>query len=123
MASFGRGSKPADRRSENRLPAHGLVSIRLDGARTEPESVSLLGISEHGFSFRAATRLSPGQMIVAEPQECASDVFEPVEAVVRHCSSESDGFIIGAEILSHDKGSPEAGGDAEAEVVDESESV
>jgi hypothetical protein len=99
VAGLGRG-KRVDRRSEARLPAHGLVSIRraVDGASTEP--VSLLGISEHGFSFRAAHPLAPDQKIVAEPQQGSYEAFEALEAIVRHVEPDGEEFVIGAEILT-----------------------
>jgi len=101
VASFGRG-KRVDRRTESRLPAHGLVSIRRDIAGATAEPVSLLGISEHGFSFRSALLIAPEQKIVAEPQKSAFEAFESFEAVVRHVEPDGQEFVIGAEILASD---------------------
>jgi hypothetical protein len=99
VASLGRG-KRVDRRSEPRLPAHGLVSIRPDVEGAPAEPVSLLGISEHGFSFRAAHPIAPEQKIVAEPQEGAFEVFATLEAVVRHLEPDGQEYVIGAEIIT-----------------------
>lgn len=95
-----RRDKPVDRRTEMRLPAHGLVSIRRDFEGAEPEPVSLIGISERGFSFRAASSIPVGQRVLAEPQACAFEVFRPLEAVVRHVEPDGEDFVVGAEVVS-----------------------
>jgi hypothetical protein len=95
----GRGDekiKAEERRSETRLPVHGPVVVRREVEGAEGEAVGLVGISERGFSFRAASEFPPEQRILVENSE------EQFEAVVRHCQAEGDGFIVGAEIPSRD---------------------
>ena len=110
-ALSGRGAdqdKPADRRSEMRLPAEGALMVRRQVEGAEAEAVSLVGISEHGFSFRSASQLSPAEKILVEVNN------EKFEAVARHCTSAGDGYIVGAEILPR-----RPPGDAESQAADE----
>lgn len=101
--------KPADRRSQMRLPIAGALMVRRDVEGAEAEAVSLVGISEHGFSFRSSFEFSPGEKIVVEVNK------KTFEAVARHSTSAGDGFIVGAETPAAETAA--APGDAEAEVV------
>ena len=128
VASFGRGMR-VERRSETRLPAHGVVIIRQNVEEirwakrskgmtvSEPviaEIATLLDISTHGFSFRVARPLALEQKFLAGPEgdEC-------FEAVVRHVEPDGEEYIIGAEFLSRDEQSEQRGrgGQAVAEVA------
>jgi hypothetical protein len=94
----GRGGddeKPPDRRSEMRLPVYDSIVVRREGGRRE--AVDLVGISENGFSFRAASEYPRDQKIVVEASA------EEFEAVVRHCTPEGDGFLVGAAIRSRER--------------------
>ncbi len=94
FAVLGRRQQQPECRSENRLPAHGVATVRLDLSGAEPETVNLLGISEHGVSFRSALSIAPEQAITVEAGE------DTLEAVVRHAYPDGQEFVIGAEIRS-----------------------
>jgi hypothetical protein len=102
VASFGRGEtggRRDERRRESRLPAHGLALIHWEaaGEGRRTETVSLLGFSEHGCSFRTSQSLALDLKILVQATD---EAFTAVEAVVRHSAPEGDEFIVGAEIVS-----------------------
>lgn len=99
VSGWGRDKdKPAERRSEIRLPIHGRLVVRRDVDGEQGQAVNLLGISEHGMSFRCAAAIASEQKIVIEAED------RQFEAVVRHCEPDGEGFLIGAENLSPDGG-------------------
>ncbi len=96
-----RREQPEERRRESRLPAHGLVRIywEVEGKTRREDRVSLLGISEHGCSFRTGEALVQDQKIFVDG---ANEALAPFEAVVRHVEPDGREYIVGAEIISRD---------------------
>jgi hypothetical protein len=109
VASFGRGlpgGRRNERRRESRLPAHGLALIHWEvaGEERRTETVSLLGCSEHGCSFRTSESLAPDLKILVQPTD---EAFQTQQAIVRHSAPDGDEFLVGAEILPRDGESAE----------------
>lgn len=94
FAVLGRRQQHAECRTENRLPAHGVATIRRMVSGAEPETVSLLGVSEHGLSFRSDLSIAAEQAITVETGA------DTLEAIVRHAYPDGQEFVVGAEICS-----------------------
>jgi hypothetical protein len=88
-----------ERRSETRLPAHGLAYIRweVDGEGALRDAVNMLGVSSWGLSFRTARDFALGQKIRVQLEE------QEFHAVVRYSAPDGCEFIIGVEIHSRDE--------------------
>ena len=93
-----------------RLPAHGpLALVRQTDGGDRSEQVDLIGMSEHGLSFRTVSQLAISETVRVTDQSAAS-----FEAIVRHCRPDADGFTVGVEVvrqLSDDDASVPAAGD------------
>lgn len=100
VANFRREQREEERRRESRLPAHGIACIywEVEGGSWRSEKVSLLGISEHGCSFRTREALALDQKILIE----GGKTLGAIEAVVRHSEPDGHEYIIGTKILSRD---------------------
>lgn len=87
--------KHQERRRDLRLPAHGPVTLvrQVDGADRR-ERVDLIGMSDHGLSFRSVSQLAISETVRVTDQSSAS-----FEAIVRHCHADADGYTVGVQVV------------------------
>lgn len=87
--------KHEERRRDSRLPAHGPVTLvrQIDGSQRR-ERVDLIGMSEHGLSFRSVSQLAMNETVRITDQSSAG-----YEAIVRHCRPDADAYTVGVQVV------------------------